>query len=67
MAPDNCLPAKNSISSTRQNDGAQEDAELIAHYENQRKAAKSSEWIECIDAMIRQLRHGSTAKSNPFF
>jgi hypothetical protein len=67
MAPDNCTPEKQVSSSTPQKTSTQEDAELIAYYEAQRNAARSNEWIACLDATLQQLRHGRAEKSIALF
>lgn len=59
MAQDNSTPARHTINSTQRNVRSQDDvdAELLAYYEEKRKTGRSDEWIACLDATIRQLRH----------
>jgi hypothetical protein len=67
MASDNYLPAKHTINSTQQDASGEDDAQLIAYYEEQRKGARSDEWIACLNAILCLLRQGRTAKSTPLF
>ena len=52
------VPAGKIVDTTQQDDTFENDAEVIAYFEAQRKSARSAEWIACLDATIRQLRHG---------
>ncbi|HYG97745.1 MAG TPA: hypothetical protein VD837_01350 [Terriglobales bacterium] len=58
MIGDNRTPAGHTNSSTqrRVSNQNEDDAELIAYYDEQRRTSKSDEWVACLHATIRQLR-----------